>query len=190
MVAFIPDGYLDRGGALQVVIETRFPDERKALDDIRKTASERGRLPNLTIPERQLAEKAEPVLRSLLYKGSLPAVIFDQHGEDQVPAHFWASEDADDVLLHGSHRIFFHETDLRSALSPTEASIVPPPTQTRGRRAVKLPAVKAAMAACDLTDLASMTEEVMAVTFNASRDTCRRARAAVLSENPHSNSRQ
>lgn len=116
MASFIPDGYLDRSGAIEAVIQARFPDERAAIDDMHQKAHEMGRLLNLSNRERQLAEKAEPVLRSLLFKGSLPAIIFDQHGQDQLPAHFWATEDADDVLLHGSHRLFFHQEDLRSAL--------------------------------------------------------------------------
>jgi hypothetical protein len=183
MAAFIPDGYLDRAGAIKVVIETRFPDERAAIDDMRQKASEMGRLPNLSNWERQLAEKAEPVLRSLLFKGSLAAIIFDEHGQDQLPAHFWAAEDADDVLLCGSHRLFFYEQDLRSALAPTEASVVARPNGTRGPQPKKMQAVIAKMIAHgDMADLAAMKGVVMEATFGASRDTCSKARESVLSE--------
>jgi hypothetical protein len=53
----------------------------------------------------------------------------------------------------------------------------------RGPKTGVLERVKAAMVRHnDIDDLRSMTEEVMATTFGASRDTCRRARNEVLSE--------
>ncbi|MGB3445210.1 MAG: hypothetical protein WBA48_00750 [Xanthobacteraceae bacterium] len=58
-----------------------------------------------------------------------------------------------------------------------------PFSNRRGPKTGVLERVKAAMVSrSDMDDLRSMTEEVMATTFDASRDTCRRARNEVLSE--------
>ncbi|PBB77911.1 hypothetical protein CK218_27805 [Mesorhizobium sp. WSM3879] len=56
-------------------------------------------------------------------------------------------------------------------------------TRKRGPKPVQLERVKAAMRAFDQTALAVMTEEEMVARFDASRDTCRRARRE-LSEFP------
>ncbi|EQB32261.1 hypothetical protein [Sphingobium ummariense] len=184
MVAFVPDGYLDCRSAIRLVIEARFADEAAEIEKVRRHYAEAGRIPpNLNYRERELARKAEPILRSMLHKGSIVAIGFDEEGEIEVPRHIWATENADGVLLAGAPRMFFSEIRLRSALLPASATILAHPTATRGPRPAKLESVKAAMRAHgDMADLANMKQTVMEETFKASRDTCRRAREQVLSE--------
>jgi hypothetical protein len=184
MPAFVPDGYMDCAAAIQLVIDLRFPEEAAAIAAVRSHFADKGELaPNLGYRERELARKAEPILRSLLHKGAVAATAFDEEGEVQAPRHIWATESADGVLLSGSTRMFFSALKLRSALAQSTATILTHPTATKGPRPVKLEAVKAAMIAHgDMDDLRAMKQTVMEATFGASRDTCSKAREQVLSE--------
>lgn len=58
----------------------------------------------------------------------------------------------------------------------------PKVARRRGPRPEKTETVKAAMRNFDRAILLSMTEEAMSAQFKASRDTCRKARAKLLSE--------
>lgn len=73
------------------------------------------------------------------------------------------------------------EISARTANEPSAPKPQDPIARPRGPRPAKFLAVLTAMRACDLNDLAQLTEESMRATFGASRDVCRKARAAVLS---------
>ena len=79
------------------------------------------------------------------------------------------------------------ERATRIRVRPLLAAAAPPAhspnaPKKRGPKPEKLELVKNLMRKMDRGELESLTEEAMAATFDASRDTCRRARNQVLSE--------
>ncbi|GEC15271.1 hypothetical protein [Nitrobacter winogradskyi] len=99
----------------------------------------------------------------------------------------------DDGLVHRAHntagvvytRILVSRPDVQRRWPEQKArtAVVLSSPAKRGPKKGVLKRVKAEMVSRnDMNDLQSMTEEAMAATFSASRDTCRRARSEVLSE--------
>lgn len=142
-------------------------------------------------------EEAATSLRQQLLDGDRTAIgRAPMRPPEAFPADFWIQDEAADVLELGTwfdgerdHPVYVSvakpvaNQDGAPAKTDWEASMISHQTNARGRRPVKLEAVKAAMIAhANMPDLAAMTEETMAAMFDASRDTCRKARNLVLSE--------
>ena len=150
-----------------------------------------------------LLTQTEHRLRNFLHQGVLTAYyfggLFDQ-GRHAVAPEFWATTEADGVLMSGSYWPFgkprawheerpsyplcFLESQLATLLSEDPK---PPPHvrqagNRRGRKPTKLEQVKQAMRRdfSQRSELQNMQEKELAAKYGVSRDTARKARDAVV----------
>ena len=229
MTLFCPEGYTPVQVAIARAAQYWFPEQMTALetarageaidnkpsDDIntltpleRLADAFRGQ-PSISEGLRQqvqdLLTQTEDRLRKLTHRGVLTAYhfggLFDQ-GRHAVAREFWATTEADGVLMSGSYwpfgeprawheqrpsyPLYFLESQLATLLSEGPK---PPPHlrqagNRRGRKPTKLEQVKQAMRR-DLSqgsELRNMREKELAAKYGVSRDTARKARNAVVSK--------
>jgi Bacterial regulatory proteins, gntR family len=224
MTLFCPEGYVSVQVAIARAAQSWFPEQMTALETAaagdlaidNKPSDEVNALtladafrrqPPISKGLRQQIEdlltQTEDRLRKSLHRGALTAYyfggLFDQ-GPHAVAREFWATTEADGVLMSGSYwpfgkprawheqrpsyPLFFLESQLATLLSEDPK---PPPHMRqagnrRGRKPTKLEQVKQAMRR-DLSqgsELQSMREKELAAKYGVSRDTARKARDAVV----------
>lgn len=228
MTLFCPEGYVPVQVAIARAAQSWFPEEMTALETARAGELAIDNKPsddvNALTPVERLAEafrgqpsiseglrqqvedlltKTEDRLRKPLHRGVLTAYyfggLFDQ-GRHAVAREFWATTEADGVLMSGtywpfgkprawheprpSYQLFFLESQLATLLSEDPK---PPPHlrqagNRRGRKPTKLEQVKQAMRR-DLSqgsELQNMREKELSAKYGVSRDTARKARDAVV----------
>jgi hypothetical protein len=226
MRPFCPDGYVLAQEAILRAALCWFPEEISALEAAAANELALNNRPdadvNALTPVEHLARALEPAasfsdglrqqfvhllteaehrLRNLLHQGALMAFyfggLFDQ-GRHAVDREFWATPEADGVLMSGSYWPFskprawheqrpsfplcFLETELAKLLSESSKS---PPRRggnRRGPKPTKLEQVKQAMRQdfSQASELQNMPEKELAAKYNVSRDTARKARNDVL----------
>jgi hypothetical protein len=225
MPLFCPEGYVPVQEAIGRAAQSWFPEQKAALETA--TASElamdnkpsddvnaltpverladafRGQ-PSISQKLRQqfldLQTKTEDRLRKPLHRDVLTAYYFGGQGLRAVPREFWATTEADGVLMSGSYwpfgkprawheqrpsyPLFFLESQLATLLSedPKSPRHLRQAGNRRGRKPTKLEQVKQAMRHdfSQGSELQNMREKELAAKYGVSRDTARKARDAVV----------
>jgi hypothetical protein len=201
---------LETATASELAIDNKPSDDVNALTPVERLADAFRGQPSISQGLRQqvldLLTKTEHRLRNFLHQGALTTYyfggLFDQ-GRHAVAPEFWATTEADGVLMSGSYwpfgksrayherrlsyQLFFLESQLTTLLSegPKSPRHLRQPGNRRGRKPTKLEQVKQAMRR-DLSqgsELQNMREKELAAKYGVSRDTARKARDAVRAEN-------
>ena len=224
MKSFCPDGYVgaqevieraalywfaQQVGALETAAAAELAihnEDVAALTPVEKLARALGGQPLISEDLRQqavdLLTQTEHRLHNCLHQGIFTAYYFGglfDRGRHAVPCEFWATTDADGVLMSGSYWPFgkprawheqrpsyplcFLESQLAKLLSG-DPKPLPRLRQAgrRGRKPTKLEQVKEAMRRDFLqgNQLQNMREKELAAKYGVSRDTARKARDAVV----------
>jgi hypothetical protein len=227
MILFCPDGYVSTRVAIVRAAQCWFPEQMTALetataaqlaidnkpsDDVNAPTPEKlaralgGQLlisEGLRQQVEDLLTQTEHRFRNFLDRGALTAYYFGwvfHQGRHPVAPEFWATTEADGVLMSGSYwpfgkprawheerpsyPLFFLESQLATLLSedPKPSPHLRQAGNRRGRKPIKLEQVKQAMRR-DLSqgsELQNMLEKQLAAKYGVSRDTARKARDAVV----------
>lgn len=143
----------------------------------------------------EVLDEAVTYLQLSLVSGDLDVKFFGQTDIEKIGRAFWSMDEADSAIRFGRTKgqdgseryLFLATSDFQAYVKAYEVSAKAVPEQgkpsgKRGPRPKKLENVKVAMRRMPRPFLASMKEVEMSATFEASRDTCRKAREEVLSE--------
>jgi Bacterial regulatory proteins, gntR family len=198
---------LETATASELAINNKPSDDINGLTPVERLARAFRGQPSVSEGLRRqavdLLTQTEHRFRNFLDQGAFTAFYFGglfDEGRHAVAREFWATTEADGVLMSGSYwpfgkprawheqrpsyPLFFLESQLAALLSEDPK---PPPHlrqagNRRGRKPIKLEQVKEAMRR-DLSqgsELQNMREKELAAKYGVSRDTARKARDAVV----------